>query len=92
MHRSSVQPNTYLLPRLFVFACLALGFTLTLNGCNVGARTMALFGGNLNIQVQIDDNANKNQPFAVDLLIVNDDELLKELMKNLVLKLLLMNC
>ncbi len=81
MHRRSSQPNPPLLPRLLLFTWLALGFSLILNGCNVGARTMALFGGELNIQVQIDTNANKNQPFAVDLLIVNDDELLKELMK-----------
>lgn len=60
---------------------IALGCLVLLSACNVGARTMSLFGGDLNIQVRIAENANRNQPVAVDLLIVNDPKLLEQLMK-----------
>lgn len=64
------------------FLLLTIFFlVLILNGCNVGARTMALFGGDLNVQVTISEEANKNQPLMVDLVLVNDSELLKKLME-----------
>lgn len=54
---------------------------LLINGCNVGARTLALFGGDLNVRVAISEHANKNQPLMVDLVIVNDSDLLEKLME-----------
>jgi len=60
---------------------IALIGLVFLNACNIGARAVSLFGGNLNVRVKIAPNANQNHPFAVDLLIVNDSKLLEDLMK-----------
>ncbi len=67
--------------RLAFTALALLGLIFLAGGCNVGARTMALFGGELNVKVQINPEANRNQPLMVDLVIVNDSELLKKLME-----------
>ncbi|MCA9482112.1 MAG: hypothetical protein KC553_00075 [Nitrospina sp.] len=66
--------------RLLWITGLLMSLVFMAGGCNVGARTMALFGGELNVQVQINPNANHNQPLMVDLVLVNDSELLKTLM------------
>lgn len=67
--------------KLLLIAGLLMGLVFVAGGCNVGARTMALFGGELNVKVEITEKANRNQPLMVDLVIVNDSELLKKLME-----------
>lgn len=42
-------------------------------------RTRSLFGGKLNIQVNIDENANRNSPVAIAILLVYDEKLLDQL-------------
>lgn len=48
-------------------------------GCGIGVRTRALAGGKVRIQVFVAQNANHNNPVAVDLVMVYDKNLLKEL-------------
>jgi type VI secretion system protein len=52
-----------------------------LASCGLGVRTRALFGGAVDLKVQIDDNANFNSPVALDVLLVYDEDLLKQLLK-----------
>lgn len=56
--------------------CLAASI---LAGCGLGVRTRALAGGKVRVQVFVAQNANQNNPVAVDLVMVYDKNLLKEL-------------
>ncbi len=81
MFPDTQNPRSRVPVRQTVLWITILLLTFILSGCNVGARTIALFGGDLNVQVTISEQANKNQPLMVDLVIVNDSELLKQLME-----------
>ena len=62
-----------------------LGLSLVLLGllssCSVGAQTRALLGGKLRTQVHISEKANANSPVALDLVLVYNKKLLKELLR-----------
>lgn len=52
-----------------------------LTSCSLGVRTRALTGGKLQVDVRVADTANHNRPVAMDVLLVYDQELLKDLVK-----------
>lgn len=58
---------------------LLLGL-LTLTGCSKVLQLQALLGGEFDVNVTIAKNANRDNPVAVDLLLVYNDELTKQLL------------
>ena len=64
---------------------LTLAALVLMSGCGLvrGAAvgTRALLGGNLRVQVRIAQDANQQNPVAMDLLLVYDKQLLKQLLK-----------
>jgi type VI secretion system protein len=53
---------------------------LLFSGCGVSkhiARETRRVGGHFSLQVAVSDKANKNQPIAVDLVLVKDNEVMK---------------
>lgn len=60
---------------------LSLALTGPLLGCGLGVRTRAVFGGKVDLTTKISATANQNTPVAVDLLLVYDKDLLKDLLK-----------
>jgi type VI secretion system protein len=67
--------------RMTLTLLLALALSSTLISCGFGLRTRALFGGTVDLKVQVEDMANGNNPVAVDVLLVSDEDLLKQLLK-----------
>ena len=69
---------------MFHIAILSL-FFLFLSGifvsCGIGVRTKAVLGDKLNVKVDISQNANTNSPIALDVVLVYDEALLKQLIK-----------
>lgn len=53
---------------------------LSLSACGVGVRTRALLGGKLRLTVEIAEDANRNSPIAVDLVMIHDEKLFERLM------------
>jgi type VI secretion system protein len=49
--------------------------------CGIGVRTKAVLGDKLNVQVDISENANTNNPIALDVVLIYDEDLLKQLIK-----------
>ena len=49
--------------------------------CGIGVRTKAALGDKLNVKVDISENANTNNPIALDIVLVYDEDLLKQLIK-----------
>jgi len=43
-------------------------------------NTRAIIGGQVDVTVEIADNANQNSPIAVDLIVVYDEKLMEQLM------------
>jgi len=43
-------------------------------------NTVAVIGGQVDVTVEIADNANQNSPIAVDLIVVYDEKLMEQLM------------
>lgn len=65
----------------YVYAPFLLSVIL-LSGCAIPkkmARETRRIGGHFSMQVSIADDANQNQPIAVDMVLVKDDKLLKKL-------------
>jgi type VI secretion system protein len=60
---------------------LSVALAGTLISCGLGLRTRALFGGTVDLKVQVEATANDNNPVAVDVLLVSDGDLLKQLLK-----------
>jgi type VI secretion system protein len=58
---------------------LCLVVLVAAQGCGIGLRTRALVGGKVRVQVFVAQAANQNNPVAVDVLMVYDKNLLKEL-------------
>lgn len=52
---------------------------LLLTSCGMVSRSQALFGGKLDIQVEVRQAANQNSPIAVELLLVESKESLDQL-------------
>jgi len=52
-----------------------------LTACGIGARARALMGQKMRVQVQVADAVNQQNPVALDLVLVYDKKLLKELLK-----------
>ena len=68
---------------LFIFSVLLVGL---LSACGISGKVKALtvytksvFGAKLNVKVTISENANQNNPIALDLVIVYDERLLDQL-------------
>lgn len=60
---------------------IPVGMVLLAVACsNFGARTRAMFGGDVTVKVQIAPDANQDSPVALDLLIVYDEALLERLL------------
>jgi type VI secretion system protein len=75
---SPTEPVEKVLVRGAVLA-LCLVVAALSQGCGIGVKTRALVGGKVKVQVFVSQNANQNNPVAVDLLMVYDKNLLKEL-------------
>lgn len=58
---------------------LAVLLTGLLSACGIGTRTQALMGGKLRVHVHVSEEVNQHSPVALDLLLVYDKRLLKEL-------------
>jgi type VI secretion system protein len=67
--------------RVTVMLLLSLALSGALISCGVGVRSRALLGGTVDLRVQVEDMANDNNPVAVDVLLVSDEDLLKQLLK-----------
>ena len=76
--RSQHEPGWVL---VLTLAITGVAFAWSLSACSPIVATRALFGGKFNVSVLVAANANRNNPIAVDLLLVYDDALSKELMK-----------
>ena len=76
--RSQHEPGWVL---VLTLAITGVAFAWSLSACTPIVATRALFGGKFNVSFLVADNANRNNPIAVDLLLVYDDALSKELMK-----------
>jgi len=63
---------------LVLFAVLGVTFVTS---CGLPKRTRNLFGGNLLMEVSVSPELNGNTPAAVDVLVVYDKDLLKQLME-----------
>lgn len=68
------------LPTLAVLG-LSLVLLGLLSSCSMGVRTRAFLGGKLHTQVHISEKANANSPVALDLVLVYNKKLLKELLR-----------
>jgi type VI secretion system protein len=69
---------------MFHIAILSLFFlflAMILVSCGIGVRTKAVLGDKLNVKVDISQNANTNSPIALDVILVYDEALLKQLIK-----------
>ncbi len=56
--------------------CFAAGMLLMFTtSCGIGVRTRALLGGTLNVRILVAENANRNSPVAMDLVLVYDNRL-----------------
>ena len=69
-----------------VFQIVILSFFIFILGgillsCGIGVRTKAVLGDKLNMKVDISQNANTNSPIALDVVLVYDEDLLKQLIK-----------
>lgn len=69
-----------------LFGALTLSFIFVfaltmLTSCGMGVRSRSLFGGKVNVDVTVSESANKNNPVAVDYILVYNEDLLKELLK-----------
>lgn len=60
---------------------LLLVLLASLAACGLGVRTRALTGGKLHVEVRAADTANQNHPVAMDVLLVYDRHLLRDLLK-----------
>lgn len=60
---------------------MAVVVAMAFTACGLGVRTRALVGEKVRVQVQVARQANLNNPVAVDVLLVFDEALLKELQK-----------
>jgi type VI secretion system protein len=63
---------------LLLFTCFLGGLILS---CGIGVRTKAVLGAKLNVEIDISQNANTNSPIALDVVLVYDEALLKQLIK-----------
>ncbi|MDH3601083.1 MAG: hypothetical protein OEU26_15800 [Candidatus Tectomicrobia bacterium] len=77
---SIITLHTRSLQRLLDVALVILLLGL-LSACGIGTRTRALLGKKLRVQVQVSEAANQKSPVALDLLLVYDKKLLKELLQ-----------
>ena len=67
---------------MFHIAILSLLFLAgVFVSCGIGVRTKAALGDKLNVKVDISQNANTNSPIALDVVLVYDEALLKQLIK-----------
>jgi type VI secretion system protein len=62
----------------FPIALLCGALTLA---CSTGQKVRSMFGGELPVQVTVDDDANDNSAIAVDMVVVYDNKLLDDLLK-----------
>ena len=80
--RGGYLVDSYLLLKYLYAPFLLVLFGLILwTGCSVPkrmARETRRIGGRFSMQVSVADDANLNQPIAVDLVLVKDGELLKQ--------------
>ena len=60
---------------------LLLLAALVAGSCGLPKRTRNLFGGNLLMEVSVSGELNGNTPVAVDVLVVYDKDLLKQLVE-----------
>jgi len=49
--------------------------------CGIGVRTKAILGAELNVAIDISPHANTNSPIALDVVLVYDEALLKQLIQ-----------
>ena len=52
-----------------------------LQACGIGTRARAIVGDQMRVQVQVADTANQQSPVALDLVLVYDKQLFKELLQ-----------
>jgi type VI secretion system protein len=67
--------------RQFFLLSFIFFLVYSLLSCGIRVRTRALFGENLDVKIEIADNANENSAVAVDLILVYDKNLLSQLLK-----------
>ena len=64
-----------------ILSLLFLFLTMILVSCGIGVRTKAVLGDKLTMKVDISHNANTNSPIALDVVLVYNEDLLKQLIK-----------
>lgn len=64
-----------------VYLLLVLSLLELCTACGLGVRARALTGGKLQVEVRATETANQNNPIAMDLLLVYDQQLVQELLK-----------
>ncbi len=58
---------------------LIVGVLGLLSACGLTTRTRAVFGGKLNIQVEVAPDANEQSPVALDFILIYDKALVESL-------------
>lgn len=64
-----------------ILLCCSVMFAVSLSSCGFGLWTRSFFGAQSNVKVTIAPNVNQTNPVQVDLLLVYDDALLKQLLQ-----------
>ncbi len=67
--------------RCFFGGLIALFLIASLTACSLKTRTQALFGQKVKFEISIAEDANNNNPVAVDYVLVYNKELMDTLLK-----------
>ncbi|MFH1350710.1 MAG: hypothetical protein ABII26_07195 [Pseudomonadota bacterium] len=67
--------------RIPLILILTLCFIMLTSSCGLGVRMRSMMGGKLVLKVDMSETANNNSPVALELVLIYDEALLKELMK-----------
>ncbi|MDD2390583.1 MAG: hypothetical protein PHP23_12735 [Desulfobacterales bacterium] len=62
------------------FLILSFSIAALFFSCGIKTRTRAMLGQKFNLQIDIAEKANRNNPIALDLLIVYNEKLLTDLL------------
>jgi type VI secretion system protein len=63
-----------------LFPILLMLGVLTLSACSWALRGQAFFGGEFDVNITIAENANRDNPVAVDLILIYNEELVAKLL------------
>ncbi len=69
------------MPRRLLCLLLSFVFAVVLQACSVGRYAKQLFGARIHVSVEVDSKANMDNPIALDILLVHDKKLFRELLR-----------